>query len=368
MAVNDGQDVVEIVRHAAGQLPDGFHLLRLAQLLLQMLPLRDVHHDPTHLNRHPRSIQGQFRALANDPLLAVGQDNPVFGVVSAPVPEGLVRGLAHTLAVLRMDEPEKEVGGHGALLRFKPEDAVGLIRPAQFVVMDVFQILQIQFPASHVNDPLRGCQAGFAFPQRLRRLFAFGHIARIQNHARDLRILQPVLANRFEITPRAVAMAEAELVREPHVRMLEALFKRPQRGRQILRVHHLESIQANQLLRFVTEHRRQGGAVEPERPVATQNGQHVQRILGQSAKVFFPAGQFGFHPPALGALLRFEHRAAHCGNQPLDPGLEHVIRRAALQAFDGRLFANRARHQQKGSIRTLLPRGLQGLKSVAGGQ
>ena len=35
MAVNDGEDVVEIVRDAAGELADGLHLLRLAQLLLQ---------------------------------------------------------------------------------------------------------------------------------------------------------------------------------------------------------------------------------------------------------------------------------------------------------------------------------------------
>jgi len=36
------QDVVEIVRHARGQLADGFHLLRLAQLLLHATPLGDV--------------------------------------------------------------------------------------------------------------------------------------------------------------------------------------------------------------------------------------------------------------------------------------------------------------------------------------
>ena len=29
------QDVVEVVRDASGELPDGFHLLRLAQLILQ---------------------------------------------------------------------------------------------------------------------------------------------------------------------------------------------------------------------------------------------------------------------------------------------------------------------------------------------
>ena len=40
--LDDGQDVVEIVRHAAGQLADRFHLLRLPQLCLQALPLGHI--------------------------------------------------------------------------------------------------------------------------------------------------------------------------------------------------------------------------------------------------------------------------------------------------------------------------------------
>jgi hypothetical protein len=37
-----GQQVVEVVRDAAGQLSDGFHLLRLPELLLEPLQLGDV--------------------------------------------------------------------------------------------------------------------------------------------------------------------------------------------------------------------------------------------------------------------------------------------------------------------------------------
>src|SRR5208282_4612080 len=39
MAMNDGENIVEIVRDTTGELADGLHLLRLAQLLLQS-PLR----------------------------------------------------------------------------------------------------------------------------------------------------------------------------------------------------------------------------------------------------------------------------------------------------------------------------------------
>src|SRR6185369_15753304 len=39
------QDVVEVVRDAAREAPDGLHLLRLAELLLEALALRDVHEE-----------------------------------------------------------------------------------------------------------------------------------------------------------------------------------------------------------------------------------------------------------------------------------------------------------------------------------
>jgi hypothetical protein len=36
VAENDGQEVVEIVRHAAGELAHGFHLLGLAELVAEV--------------------------------------------------------------------------------------------------------------------------------------------------------------------------------------------------------------------------------------------------------------------------------------------------------------------------------------------
>ena len=42
MALNDGEDVVEIMGDAAGELADGFHFLGLAQLGLKILPFGDV--------------------------------------------------------------------------------------------------------------------------------------------------------------------------------------------------------------------------------------------------------------------------------------------------------------------------------------
>src|SRR5207244_4376678 len=41
-ALDDGQEVVEVVGDAAGELPDRLHLLRLTNLSLELLPLADV--------------------------------------------------------------------------------------------------------------------------------------------------------------------------------------------------------------------------------------------------------------------------------------------------------------------------------------
>ena len=37
ISVDDGQQIVEVVRNPSGQAPDGFHLLRLAKLLFKFL-------------------------------------------------------------------------------------------------------------------------------------------------------------------------------------------------------------------------------------------------------------------------------------------------------------------------------------------
>jgi hypothetical protein len=42
VALDNGEDIIEIVRHTAGKLADRLHFLRLAQLGFEILALRDV--------------------------------------------------------------------------------------------------------------------------------------------------------------------------------------------------------------------------------------------------------------------------------------------------------------------------------------
>ena len=52
MTIDDGQQVVEVVRDAAGELANGFHLLGLAQLLVCLLGMHVVRSCPRALRHY----------------------------------------------------------------------------------------------------------------------------------------------------------------------------------------------------------------------------------------------------------------------------------------------------------------------------
>ena len=60
VAVDHRQQVVEVVRHAARQPPDRFHLLRLLELGFQRLALGNVMRDDLHAANLPIGIQHPF--------------------------------------------------------------------------------------------------------------------------------------------------------------------------------------------------------------------------------------------------------------------------------------------------------------------
>ncbi len=116
---DDRQQVVEVVRDAAGELPDGLHLLRLSQLRLERSLLRDVLHD--HLEELEVSLFVVHRAAAH----------PYRDVLSAPAlplelevvdPAALAVLLHQPGALLGMgvDVP-LHVHGHQFLLRVVAE-------------------------------------------------------------------------------------------------------------------------------------------------------------------------------------------------------------------------------------------------------
>src|SRR5215831_5165677 len=61
MTLDDHKEIIEIVRHTAGQTADRFHLLRLAQLKLQMAALADILSD--HKTDAPTGIDELVRGF-----------------------------------------------------------------------------------------------------------------------------------------------------------------------------------------------------------------------------------------------------------------------------------------------------------------
>ncbi len=70
MPVDDGEDVVEIMRHAAGELADSLHLLRLAQLFLQPPLQRHIAEQTQHKQGPPGNFHKGMRHLQHQRLPA----------------------------------------------------------------------------------------------------------------------------------------------------------------------------------------------------------------------------------------------------------------------------------------------------------
>ncbi len=109
-AGDDGQDVVEVVRDAAGQLADRFHLLGLAVLRFRGLLFRQVAADeemPPHRLR-PRSHPGQRHRAA---VLVDVARLEIAHLVAAPRRPHLVAG---AVEIVGMDEFDRAVPDHFA--------------------------------------------------------------------------------------------------------------------------------------------------------------------------------------------------------------------------------------------------------------
>ena len=64
MAIQDREDVIQIVGHARGEMANGFHLLRLAQLGLELLLIRDILHDGEEVRTGGSNLYGPASILS----------------------------------------------------------------------------------------------------------------------------------------------------------------------------------------------------------------------------------------------------------------------------------------------------------------
>jgi len=73
---DDGQQVVEIVGHAAGELPDGVHLLRLTQFPFERLAFGDIDRDGEQTIPAPVPRPADLMAHVQPMDAPVGPENP----------------------------------------------------------------------------------------------------------------------------------------------------------------------------------------------------------------------------------------------------------------------------------------------------
>ena len=107
-AVDDRQQVVEVVRDAAGEPADDLHLLRLLQLLLELALLGDVGGGADHADAPRRLVVDVEGAIADPAHGAVGPDDAVDLVVVAAA-QARIGGLLDALAIVR-DAPRPSTG------------------------------------------------------------------------------------------------------------------------------------------------------------------------------------------------------------------------------------------------------------------
>ena len=85
VAENRREDVVEIMRHAAGQLPDGLHFLRLLKLFLQFLALRHIARIEDD-SGHDGIVEQIISAAFEDTIRAVAMAETERELRSVPLP------------------------------------------------------------------------------------------------------------------------------------------------------------------------------------------------------------------------------------------------------------------------------------------
>ena len=69
---NGREEIVEVVRDAAGELADGVHLLRLEQLVLELAPFADVEQRPGKFDRRAVAGADQHRLVVKMDVMALG--------------------------------------------------------------------------------------------------------------------------------------------------------------------------------------------------------------------------------------------------------------------------------------------------------
>ena len=147
VAEDRGQEIIEVVRDAAGQLAERFHLLRTQHLILQLLALGDVHERADESNGFAIGVPRNDRALEQLRVGSVGALEPIFACPMIALRECVAKAERGARAVVRVNVslPEADLGASRG--RFVTEQIFEALRPGQRAA------LYIPIPNSIIRSP-----------------------------------------------------------------------------------------------------------------------------------------------------------------------------------------------------------------------
>ena len=126
-----------------------------------------------------------------------------------------------------------------------------------------------------------GAQSLLAGMQHLVLLYAFGDVTRVDDHAVRIGLILFGLPDRLQDVPGAVGVPESERRRVRGARSLDGVGQRFHHRCEIVGMHELERIPAQQLFGAVPEQALDRGAHISENAIITENRDDVRGVFGQ---------------------------------------------------------------------------------------
>ena len=353
------EDVVEVVGNAARQAADRFHLLGLAQLLLELDALRDVAPDAQDADE-PALVELRSRGKLSDAEVAFGgADAELAGgaeLAAHHPPEQLERErqilrvhqslerLPHPLlAPPAGDRRERGVeGGDRAFGREREDD--------------------VPHPLDQRAVPFLG------LPQRRFGGAALRDVAEVQHDGAHRRLGEAVDRDRVDMAPRAVLVTPAELQAGRGARARDDVAQGGMDPRHVVGMHPFEPGMTHQLGRREAEQALDRVAGEEDGPVGGDEGDRVRTVLDQRAKALLALATGLFRAGLLGPRAPQIEGAHHGGAHPLEVVLDDVVGGAGLDVLRRGFFVEAARHDDDGRVRRLEERDAQRVGGAERGQ
>jgi hypothetical protein len=371
VAEDRAEDIVEVVRDAAGERAHGLEVLGAAQAALQgpqlflgLLALRHVLHEPHHAGRAAGIVEEHAAPRLQPADGAVGMRHAVLGGKIAR-PARMLDRLLHRRPILRVHELFPGFEAAVAAARAQPVHRLELGRPAVLALAGA----DLPLEGHGARRLLRQIEHLLPGEQRRLRPHALGHVGRGADVLVDRAVGARHRAAHAGKVPRALGQDNpvVDLVGAPRTRRLLQLaahalpIVRMQRGEEELHRRlgcaGLEAEHAELLLR-------PGHLAAGENPGPAAGEADALR-LGQER---LAQPQLLHRLLALGALARFAQRAAHRADDARQTLLQHVVGGADLHRLDRHLLAQRAGDEDEWQLGALLHGEPQGRHAVEGRQ